>query len=175
MAMKKYCLFLFLGISCGSEYTSPQAQDFEELTGWGTGIEGFNPVDVGTGDTATGSSVYDGIYIGSYELTINLDNGTNCYCSESLTMAIEDGDIQVGQANQCTMDCGYVSELRFDGVVQENGTVSGPVIDEAAFGFGTPWNGTFSTDGTGTGQFSNTVDTNLGTGTVSGSFTVFLQ
>ena len=173
--MKKSFLFLFWGISCGPDYASPKAQDFDELSGWGAGIEGFNPVDAGPIDTASGSSAFDGIYIGGYELTINLDDGTSCYCSESLTMAIENGDIQVGQATQCTMDCGYVSELRFDGVVQEDGSVSGPVVDEAAFGFGTPWNGMFTSDGTGSGQFSNTVDTNLGAATVDGTLTVFMQ
>ena len=173
--MRHMLIVAVWGISCGPEYTSPKAQDFDELSGWGAGIEGFNPVDAGPVDTASGSSTYDGIYIGSYELNINLDDGTNCYCTESLTMAIEEGSIQVGQATQCTMDCSYVSELRFDGVVREDGTVSGPVIDEAAFGFGTPWNGLFTVDGTGTGQFSNTVDTNLGAATVYGSFTVLAQ
>jgi hypothetical protein len=71
------------------------------------------------------------------------------------------------------MDCGYVSELRFDGVVQEDGTVSGPVVDEAAFGFGTPWTGLFTIEGVGQGAFSNTVDTNLGTANVVGDFTVY--
>lgn len=173
--MKQSIFVVFLGVACGSQYSSPKAQDFEDIAGWGDGIDGFDPVSAGPIDTASGSAEYDGIYLGTYELQVDLEDSTSCYCSESITIAIEDGDIQVGQASQCTMDCGYVSELRFDGIIQEDGSVSGPVVDEAAFGFGTPWTGLFTSDGSGQGAFESQVDTNLGTALVSGSFSVSLQ
>lgn len=173
--MKKSGLLLMFMIGCGGNYVSPSEQTFEDLDSWGNGIDGFDPSSSTPLDTSVGSSEYDGLYLGNYELFVYLDSGTDCYCTESIAINIEEGDIRVGTATQCTMDCSYVAALKFDGTVLSDGTVSGPVIDEAAFGFGAPWSGLFTLDGRGEGSFNEIVDTNLGSATINGLFLVQLQ
>lgn len=188
----RYLYFLPL-LACGPEvpYT-PTEQDFEDFDAWGDGIAGFEmsqsgPVDTGNGGGGSGDGDVNGVYLGSYSLSIARDDyADTCSGSADLTVAVAASTISVGQGSQVTLDCGYCSDgitaqraaceslgyswlnptteymsLKFTGTFDETGLIVGDVLDENTFGFQLSWTGVYSS-GMLMGNFEQYVSSNLG-------------
>jgi len=194
----RYFGFLLV-MACGPEVPySPTEQEFDDFDAWGDGIAGFDisqggAVDTGNGGGGTGDGDVNGVYLGTYSVSISRDNyGDICNGSSSLTVAVAGGAISVGQGSQVTLDCGYCSDgistdrtscegsgyswlnptteyisLKFNGTFDESGLILGEVLDENAFVFTIPWTGVY-VGGTLTGSFEQYVSSNIGMVNVTG-------
>ena len=175
--MKKYvCFLLMFGCADAPPY-SPTEQDFDDFENWGDGISGFAPNSSGPIDTGSGggSDDFDGIYTGSYNITVErLDLGDICTGTGSLTLAIEEGEIRVGQGSQCIMDCGISSTLRVRGNVFGDGYAEGALFEEDSLNIESVWTGVFLS-GQGTGNFSDSLGSDQGSVNITGNFSVTQQ
>ena len=195
----RYFLILPL-FACGSEVPyGPTEQDFEEFESWGDGIPGFEISQGGPTDTGGGSGGMDvnGVYLGDYSVTISRDDyGDNCNGGASLTVAVADGSISVGQGTQISLACGTCSDglstdqstcesmgqawslttteyisMRFRGDFDETGLILGDVFEESVFNIQLTWTGVFS-NGVLAGSFAEYVSSDQGMINVSGQVNV---
>tara|TARA_B100000683_G_C12319192_1_gene485760 strand:- start:94 stop:702 length:609 start_codon:yes stop_codon:yes gene_type:complete len=194
----RYFGFLCL-VACGPEVPySPTEQEFEDFDAWGDGIAGFDinqggPVDTGNGNGGTGDGDVNGVYLGTYSVSISRENyGDTCSGSGNLTVAVAGEAISVGQGSPATIECGYCSDgmttersicegsgyswtttttesvsLKFNGSFDESGLIMGDVLEESIYVFTIPWTGVY-VGGALTGSFDQYVSSNNGMVTVSG-------
>lgn len=177
--------------ACADVPYAPVDQDFSDEESWGDGIQDFNPygpIDTGgwgtTGGTTGGTSGGDvnGVYLGTYTLDItNVATSQTCSCATaSLTLAVQNNAISIGQGAACATTCTSQITLNFTGSVLEGGIASGNVdITESANGssntLSSSWSGIFAA-GTASANItaSNIVGT-AGTYNLMGSFTASKQ
>jgi hypothetical protein len=186
--MRYFCLLPILACAAEVPY-SPTEQDFDELDDWGDGITGFDissgPTDTGGGGSNGGSIDVNGVYLGTYSVSITRENyGDYCNGSASLTVAVTAESITVGQGSQIGLACGYCSDgvttektacegmgyswlnptteyvsMRFRGDFDASGLIIGEVIEETAFGLNLSWTGVYS-NGLLAGSFEQYVSSN---------------
>ena len=170
----RYLLATMFLACAPDEYYAPQEQDFESFGSWGDGIPGFEITTSGPTDTGNGggNSDVDGVYLGTYSVEIQRESyGDTCVGSASLTMAVEEGEIRVGQGSQISLDCGEFTSMRFRGFFDEFGLVSGEAFEESSFNVQTVWTGVFS-NGVLAGNFSEYLSSDQGMITLSGTVNV---
>ena len=153
----------------------PEEQEFEGFGEWGEGIPGFeiisNGVDTGGGGGGGGGGPVsvDGIYLGTYTVTIVRDNyGDTCTGSASVTIAVQDGSISVGQGNQILLDCGEYISMRFRGTFDEQGLLVGEITEETTFNFASTWTGV-SSNNVLAGSFTDYLDSSQGPISIDGT------
>ena len=183
--------------ACADVPYKPAKQDFSNKTYWGSGLvdtatgEDFNPytpVDTGGWGTSGGTTGgqpdgdVNGVYLGSYMIDItDITTMQTCSCaSASLTLAIQNNMISIGQGAACVTTCTSQLTLNFTGSVVEGGIASGNVdITESVNGatntLSSSWSGVI-TGGTASANIvaSNVVGT-AGTYNLTGSFTASKQ
>ena len=193
-------LFTFAAISmstlaftaCADTPYTPGSQDFSEDGAWGDGIQDFNPngsVDTGgwgSGGTTTGGTGGDGdvngVYLGTYLLDItDIATMQTCSCATaSLTLAVQNNMISIGQGAACVTTCTSQITLNFTGSVIDGGIASGNVdITESLNGstntLTSSWSGVM-TGGTATANITaSNVPGTTGTYNLTGSFTASKQ
>lgn len=183
--------------ACADVPYKPATQDFSDQTYWGSGLvdtatgEPFNPytpVDTGgwgSGGGTTGGQTdadVNGVYLGSYMIDItDVTTMQACSCaSASLTLAIQNNMISIGQGAACVTTCTSQITLNFTGSVLEGGIASGNVDITESFNGSTntlssSWSGVIA-GGTASANIvaSNVVGT-AGTYNLTGSFTASKQ
>ena len=167
-----FTLFLF---ACAPEIGyAPQEQEFSDFGGWGEGIPGFEITASPTTDSGSGGGALDlnGVYLGSYTVTIVREGlGDTCMGTGSLTMAVEDSEIRVGQGSQISLDCGIYTSMRFRGIFDETGVITGEVFEESVLNIQSIWTGVYL-DNTITGTFTDYLTSDQGMIALDGSITV---
>ena len=169
----RYLLLVPL-LACGADgYYAPQEQDYEDFGSWGEGIPGFQITNTGPTDTGSGGGAdVDGVYLGTYSVEISRDNfGDVCIGSASLTVAVEESEIRVGQGSQISLDCGEFTSMRFRGIFDETGLITGEAFEESSFNVETTWTGVYS-NGLLAGNFSEYLSSDQGMITLSGTINV---
>ena len=99
------------------------------------------------------------------------DYGDTCMGTGSLTMAVEDSEIRVGQGSQIALDCGVYSSMRFRGLFDATGYIAGEVFEESILNIQSTWTGVFL-DGTVTGTFTDYLTSDQGMIALDGTITV---
>ena len=183
--------------ACAEVPYSPAKQDFSDQIYWGSGLidtgtgEPFNPytpVDIGgttSGGGTTGGQTdgdVNGVYLGSYLIDItDITTMQTCSCaSASLTLAIQNNMISIGQGAACVTTCTSQITLNFTGSVIEGGIASGSVdITESVSGavntLSSSWSGVII-GGTASGSIiAPNVPGTGGTYDLTGSFTASKQ
>ena len=170
----RYFFALFL-IACAPEVGyAPEEQDFNDFGNWGDGIPGFEIVASSPQDSGSGGGDLDlnGVYLGSYTVTIVREAiGDTCIGTGSLTMAVEDSEIRVGQGSQIALDCGLYTSMRFRGIFDETGYIAGEVFEESVLNIQSTWTGVFL-DNAVTGTFTDYLTSDQGMIALDGSITV---
>ena len=177
-------------IGCGADTVSPSSQDFGDFSDWAEGIDGFSSAPTGTVDTGgTGSSVamYDGVYSGTYNLSISSQGYTCSFQGVTLQVIIDDGQMSTPFLTDAIQTCDlgsgtqtYTMQVYFDGTANADTTLVGTFSEDSVFIFQGEWTG-FAMDVGGTYQVSGTFNQNInsvnpgGLISVSGSFNLNQQ
>ena len=182
---------LILAACADTPYT-PVGQDFSDGGTWGDGIPDFNPngsTDTGgwgSGGSTSGGGTTDGdlngVYLGTYLIDITETTTLQtCSCATaSLTLAIQNNMISIGQGAACVTTCSSQITLNFTGSVIDGGIASGNVdITESANGttntLTSSWSGVI-TGGTASANITaSNVPGTTGTYNLTGSFTASKQ
>ena len=183
--------------ACAEVPYKPAKQDFSDKTYWGSGLvdtatgEDFNPytpVDTGgwgSGGGTTGGQAdgdVNGVYLGSYMIDItDVTTMQTCSCATaSLTLAIQNNMISIGQGAACVTTCTSQITLNFTGTVIEGGIASGNVDITESFNGATntlssSWSGVITGGTASANIMASSVVGTAGTYDLIGSFTASKQ
>jgi hypothetical protein len=186
------CAVSFVLTACADTPYTPVGQDFSDEGYWGEGLPDFNPnaaTDTGgwgSGGSTSGGGTTDGdlngVYLGTYLIDITeVTTLQTCSCATaSLTLAIQNNMISIGQGAACVTTCSSQITLNFTGSVIDGGIASGNVdITESANGttntLTSSWSGVI-TGGTASANITaSNVPGTTGTYNLTGSFTASKQ